>query len=122
MPSDFLSENEIAAASLGNPGGGFNAQRQQRHVWPAEPVVARAYLDQLRRADVIQAGQAQALETALDRADELLANGSDDSTTAARLETLASAFELEGNSRTGNTRSRFLALANTVEELADRLR
>lgn len=122
-PSDFLSANEIAAASFRDPDLVFNAQRQQRRVWPAEPVVARAYLDQLRRDDVIPAVQAQALETALDRTEELLASGSGNSaTTATRLQTLAAAFELEGNSRSGTTRARFLALATTVEGLADRLR
>ena len=49
-PSAMLSANEIAAAALANPGQTFNPQQQYPVVWPAEPVVARAYMDQLRRA------------------------------------------------------------------------
>jgi hypothetical protein len=51
--SEFLTENEIAAAKLANQGNTFNPQQQFRVTWPSEPVVARAYLDQLLRADAI---------------------------------------------------------------------
>src|SRR5690606_24781410 len=45
-PSELLSENEIAAASLVARDAVVNPQQQRRQVWPAEPVVARAYVDQ----------------------------------------------------------------------------
>ncbi|MEO0436195.1 MAG: DUF305 domain-containing protein [Pseudomonadota bacterium] len=48
-PSEFLTENEIAAAALANQGQVFNPQQQFQVTWPAEPVVARAYMDQLKR-------------------------------------------------------------------------
>ncbi|MDE0507999.1 MAG: DUF305 domain-containing protein, partial [Gammaproteobacteria bacterium] len=51
QPSDFLTENEIAAASLPHGTVTFNAQQQTMFRWPAEPVVARAYLDQLARSE-----------------------------------------------------------------------
>ncbi len=122
-PSDYLSENEIAAASLGNPDAIVNAQTQRRHTWPAEPVVARAYLDQLRRSDVIPVAQAEALTTALDRAADLLESGTaTDAAMAAQLETLAATLAREGDEQSGTTRTRFNALATTVEGLADRLR
>ncbi|VAV89619.1 putative secreted protein, partial [hydrothermal vent metagenome] len=50
-PSAYLSENEIAAAALADQGGVFNPQQQFRVTWPAEPVVARAYIDQLQRSE-----------------------------------------------------------------------
>ena len=47
-PSEYLSQDEIAAASAVHLDE-FNAQLQPRLTWPATPVVARAYLDQLTR-------------------------------------------------------------------------
>ncbi len=122
-PSDFLSENEIAAASLKNPGTVLNAQQQQRHVWPAEPVVARALLDQLVRSDVISSTQVRALSSALDQAESQLANGSvRNAATAALLSEMSASFTSEATNRSGVTRSRYISLAETLEGLADRLR
>ncbi len=123
VPSGFLTADEIAAASLRDPNAVVNAQTQRRHIWPAETVVARAYLDQLRRSDGISTGQAEALARALERVDNVL--GSDrgiDPTVAEEVETLAATLAGEGAGRSGVTRSRYLALAATVEELADRIR
>ena len=122
-PSDYLSTNEIAAASLKEPGVIVNAQQQKRHQWPAEPVVARAYLDQLLRDNVIDAAQQQSLNSALDSATNALAdNGRRDAATAAQLQTLATNFTAEGNRRDGITQSRYLGLATTLNGLAERLR
>src|SRR5690606_32404607 len=56
VPSEHLTENEIAAAALARyPNGRFNPQQQFRVTWPAEPVVARAWLDQLRRGEALPA-------------------------------------------------------------------
>src|SRR3546814_33426 len=48
--SEYLTENEIAAAALANQGGMFNPQQQFPVTWPDHPVVARAYVDQIGRA------------------------------------------------------------------------
>ena len=64
-PSAMLSANEIAAAALADQGGLFNPQQQYPVQWPAEPVVARAYMDQLRRAGALDAGLDQRLGAAL---------------------------------------------------------
>ena len=123
LPSEYLTENEIAAASFRNPDAIVNAQTQRRHTWPAEPVVARAYLDQLRRSDVIPAEQADALTAALDRTQDLLASGAaSDATVATQLDTLAATLARDGAEQSGTTRTRFIALAATVEGLADRVR
>ena len=51
-PSQHLTANEIAAAALADYGGRFNPQQQLPVSWPAHPVVALAYLDQLQRQGV----------------------------------------------------------------------
>lgn len=121
-PSDYLTANEIAAASLQAADLTVNAQTQQRVTWPAEPVIARAYLDQLVRSNVISSTQASDLTTALDRADESLAAGAENSSIAAQLASQAAAFAGMGAERSGTTRERYLALAQTVEGIAVRLR
>jgi uncharacterized protein (DUF305 family) len=123
LPSEYLTENEIAAASLRDPDAVVNAQTQRRHVWPAEPVVARAYLDQLVRGNLVSSDRAQELTSALDRAEDILeTEGASDAALADRLLTLAVTFSGEGADRTGITRTRFLELASTAEGLAERLR
>lgn len=122
-PSDYLSANEIAAASLKEPGVIVNAQQQKRHVWPAEPVVARAYLDQLLRDNVIEAAQAEELTSTLDLATNALSGGNRrDAATATRLQTLAASFTREGGARSGITQNRYLGLASTLTGIAERLR
>ena len=122
LPSEHLTENEIAAASLRAPNAVFNPQTQQRHTWPAEPVVARAYLDQLLRDDVIADAQAEALTAALDRAGSLLEGGGESDSAAADLEALGATLAREGSGRTGIIRNRYLGLASTLEGIAGRLR
>jgi hypothetical protein len=64
-PGAKLSANEIAAAALADQGGLFNPQQQYPVRWPAEPVVARAYMDQLRRQGALDAALDQRLNGAL---------------------------------------------------------
>ena len=40
LPSEHISENEIAAAKLASQGNIFNPQQQLKVSWPANPVVA----------------------------------------------------------------------------------
>ena len=53
-PSEFLSQNEIDAATQVRVPT-FNAQQQPKVTWPATIVVARAYLDQLTRSNAVAA-------------------------------------------------------------------
>jgi uncharacterized protein (DUF305 family) len=48
-PSEYLTASEIAAAKMADYGGVFNPQQQFPVNWPADPVVALAYVDQLDR-------------------------------------------------------------------------
>ena len=93
IPSEFLSENEIAAARVAGQGSVFNPQQQWSFDWPAEPVVARAYLDQLERDSVLSPSFAAELDAALDRSASALQGGVRDEQLATRLESLAAAVE-----------------------------
>jgi len=70
IPSQYLSQNEIDAANLVRSDE-LNAQEQQRNIWPASSVVARAYLDQLVRSKGIQPERAHTVTDALARVDKL---------------------------------------------------
>lgn len=121
-PSDYLTENEIAAASLRSAGDVVNAQQQARHKWPAEPVVARAYIDQLLRSEVLDQSQLDELNTALDRAEELIASDNNDRRASRSLQSLAVSLEQESKQRQGTTRKRYTELAVIVDEIARRIR
>ena len=121
QPSDFLTENEIAAASLPHATVTFNAQQQTMFRWPAEPVVARAYLDQLARSDTFSAAQQQDLSEALDEAQDALDSGANDNAVADRLEDLAEEYESASSSAAGAEGSRLAALADTLTGIAGRL-
>ncbi len=120
-PSDLLSENEIAAAALAEQGGVFNPQQQFRVRWPAEPVVARAYVDQLGRGEGLSEPLAAGLAEALDLSAARLEEGARDADLAARLESLAAALAEEdgGDSIADKRRT---ALGETLSGIAARLR
>jgi hypothetical protein len=119
-PSEFLSESEIAAAAAADQGRRFNPQQQFRVSWPAEPVVARAYVDQLRRSDSLSTAAIADVSGALDLAAARLARGGGDARLAARLESLARS--LERSSGDVITLKRKAGLAETLNGLAARLR
>jgi hypothetical protein len=121
-PSDYLSENELAAAALTASENLHNPQQQRKLDWPADPVVAKAYMDQLRRAGALNAAQDQTLSAALDDAAAALSSGGSNASVAARLASLATSLEDEAMSRTGATQTRYQALLATVEGIAGRLR
>ena len=79
MPSDYLSENEIAAAELAYPAIGakrlFNPQQQIPMTWPASPAVALSYLDQLERLKAIEDGDSENIKELLSRFDTQMAKG-----------------------------------------------
>ncbi len=120
-PSRFLTGNEIAAASLRSPDAVSNPQQQRRHVWPAEPVVAEAYVDQLTRSGIIEDAQEDALRDALGRASEALGGSSEAAATADELRNLAASLAPAGDDLSETARSRLAALARTMEDIAGRL-
>ncbi len=84
-PSEFLTENEIEAATLADMGEIFNPQTQYPVTWPTHPVVAMAYVDQLVREEAIDADDAEALYTALGSAREHMEAGTTDRSLAGDL-------------------------------------
>ncbi len=121
-PSEFLSQNELGAASLITPEV-VNAQQQRRVDWPAKPVVARAYLDQLGRSRALTSERAEALTEALDRAEQILASGtSDKGRTSGQLDAFATELERDSAGAGRRDQARLRSLAETVKGVADSLR
>ena len=118
LPTDDLTQHEIDAASLVAPFT-FNAQQQRRITWPVHPVVARAYLDQLGRRNVIAAERTAAVTDALDRL--LVGDPGAGALTTDELDALAAQLTNDSANVSGRDQGRLLALAETVQSLADRL-
>jgi hypothetical protein len=114
LPSEYLSQNEIDAAMLVHTNE-FNAQHQQRITWPAHSVVARAYLDQLARSKGILPARAQAVKSALERADKIRSSRDKEATAVAEaLNSLAAALDTDAGSASPADASRLRSLAGTV--------
>ena len=118
-PSEFLTASEIAAAELANQGEVFNPQQQHPVSWPAEPVVARAYIDQLLRSGAMDEAASAPLTTALEAAASALAGGDRDRKLARALRRLAK--DLSGPREASATARRQRALARTLKGIAKRL-
>jgi hypothetical protein len=67
-PNEWLTQNEIEAAKTVRVAE-LNVQNQQRIVWPARLVVAKAYLDQLERSQALPAEQLTAVRSAIQSAE-----------------------------------------------------
>jgi hypothetical protein len=102
-PSGLLSADELAAAKLVRLDY-LNVQDQPKLVWPASPVVARAYLDQLARSNGLAADRISAVRSEL-------AGSSKEG-----LSKLAS--QLDGEAAASADPAKVRALAGVVGELA----
>jgi len=120
LPSEFMSENEIAAAKLADNGGIFNPQQQFPVSWPAVPVVAMAYADQLARSNALPEKLAGDLNGALQLAATKLDAGNKDKKLAKDLGALAKAV-LQGGGDASAMRQR-AGLADTLNGIAATLR
>ena len=67
-PTQFLTQNEIDAAKTVRVDV-LNVQNQQKLEWPAQLVVAKAYVDQLERSQALPAERIAALRTAIQNAE-----------------------------------------------------
>ena len=67
-PSKFLTQNEIDAAKVVRVPE-LNVQNQQKIEWPAQLVVAKAYVDQLSRSQAVSADRIAALHKAIQSAE-----------------------------------------------------
>src|SRR5216683_3024972 len=68
VPNKYLTQNEIDAASQVYVAE-FNVQNQQKFVWPANFVTAKAYIDQLARSNALDAKRLAALNEAIAKAE-----------------------------------------------------
>jgi hypothetical protein len=122
LPSEHLSQNEIEAAKLVQMRE-FNAQHQPKVSWPAEFVVARAYLDQLVRGNDISAEAASRLDAELTRAERASA-GTARRQAFDQLMVSASQLEIEvlkatAAGRTGDYTRRRALLAGVIHEMSN---
>ena len=67
-PSKFLTQNEIDAAKTVRVTE-LNVQNQQKIEWPAQLVVAKAYVDQLSRSQALPADRIATLQKAIQNAE-----------------------------------------------------
>ncbi len=122
IPSEYLSENEIAAAELAYPLIGsrrlFNPQQQVPMTWPARPVVARAYIDQLLKDKALEEDAAQRIIERLDLVDVAMEKGGNN-----RLARQINRLELSVDALNVNamTQHRLEKLNATLKEIAEGL-
>jgi hypothetical protein len=117
LPSEYLSQNEIDAASLIQMEE-LNVQKQPKAVWPASFTVSRAYLDQLNRTKALPADRAAALKSAIDKADKNKpSKGALD-----QLDSLAAQLDKDAASVSGVDAMRMKALAESIKAKTSKLR
>jgi len=117
-PSEHLTANEIAAARMADEGGTVNPQQQFPITWPAHPVVARAYLDQLARDNAMPAAMMDRITAAMDEATPLVESGGRDGALARRIRALADEVRASGPDQTAR---RMAGLKETLTGIASRL-
>jgi hypothetical protein len=121
-PSEYLTQNEIDAASEVRSVE-FNAQQQPKIAWTPSAAVARAYVDQLTRSKAIPAERASAITTAVNGAEKIRSPKDKGASAAAdQLDTLAGQVEKDAASATGRDAARLHALAETLKGRSSSLR
>jgi hypothetical protein len=73
VPNKFITQNEIDAANQVHMAE-LNVQDQPKITWPANFVVARAYIDQLTRDNALPPEKLAALKTAMEKVEEAREN------------------------------------------------
>jgi hypothetical protein len=111
-PTKDLTQNEIDAAKAVKVAE-LNVQNQQKIEWPAQLVVAKAYLDQLARSQALPADQIANLQKAIHSAEAShLSKGK-----VKNLQKMAPSVEQSaGTAKTPADAARFHALAKILEQ------
>jgi hypothetical protein len=113
-PTQFLTQNEIEAAKAVQVSE-LNVQNQQKLEWPAKLVVAKAYLDQLSRAQALPPEKIAALEKAIQGAEISHMSKSD----LDKLKSMAPSLRNDASTAKSHADSRRLrALAEILEHPA----
>ncbi len=118
--SEFLSENELAAAKLANMGDTFNPQQQFQVTWPHEPVIALAYLDQFKRDGGLAEKYHEEVYRLLKEAQTSLLENKKDRSVSRTLNKLAKG--LSSNNNDDIAKRRVNGLRITLQGIAKRLR
>jgi hypothetical protein len=109
-PSKYISQNEINAAKTVHFDY-LNVQGQQKFTFPPSFALARAYVDQIERADGLGAGRIAALRDELTKAEQL--TGEARSTALNQM-----LVQLEVSARSTVASTAIMRLAGAVQELA----
>ena len=121
-PSEYLSQNEIDAATLVRSDE-VNTQLQTKIVWPAASSIARAYLDQLARSKALDAERLRAARAAIDRSDEIRTGKEKNAqTVVGDLDALASQIDKDAAGASGLDAARLRALSATIKQRVAKLR
>jgi hypothetical protein len=110
-PTKFLTQNEIDAAKSVQVAS-LNVQNQQKIEWPAQLVVAKAYVDQLERSQALPAGRVAELRKAIQGAETSHMNKAK----VAKLKTMAPSLESSaGTAKNPADAKRMQALAEILK-------
>jgi hypothetical protein len=113
-PTEFLTQNEIDAAKAVRVAE-LNVQNQQKIEWPAQLVVAKAYLDQLTRSLALPADRIADLQKAMQSAESSHMN----KRTLVKLKGMADSLELSAaKAKNPGDSARLHALAEILKHPA----
>ncbi len=112
VPSKFLTQNEIDASNQVHFDE-LNVQNQPKIVWPANFVVARAYVDQLARGTSVPAKELEALTAAMAKVEA----SPSDKKELAQLKTMGANIEKSAaKAKTPADADRMHALADIIKQ------
>jgi len=112
-PTKFLTQNEIDAAKTVRVAE-LNVQNQQKIEWPAQLVVAKAYVDQLERSQTLPAAKIAELRKAIQSAENSKMNKGK----VKKLEKMAPALEKIAAAASPTDAKRLQALAEILKHPA----
>jgi hypothetical protein len=112
-PTKFLTQNEIDAAKTVHVNE-LNVQNQEKIDWPAQLVVAKAYVDQLARSQSLSTSQVKHLQKAINHAEKSHMDAKD----LAKLNSMSTELETSAGSATSPVDSaRLHALSSILKHL-----
>ena len=114
VPNTFLTQNEIDAANQVHFDE-LNVQNQPKISWPANFIVARAYIDQLERSGALAPQRIAALNTAIAKVEASRATRQE----AAQLQTMAEGLDQDAaKAKTPADSERMRALSAIIKKNA----
>ena len=112
VPNKFITQNEIDASNQVHFDE-LNVQNQPKIVWPANFVVARAYVDQLTRSNALPANELAALNAAIAKGEP----GSSDRKASTQFHSMAETLDKEAaKTKIASDAERMRALAAILKQ------